>query len=131
MRNKFTIIVLALLSVLGVAISLLANVAPEFHTMALHGANVLMALLSIIVWTIATKPQEGASAQAMVRGVYGATLLKLMVCMVGALIYIVLNRNNIHKPTVFVLLGIYGVYSAVETVMLSRATRMAGKQANK
>jgi Ca2+/Na+ antiporter len=58
-----------------------------------------------------------------VRGVYSASFLKLMVCMVSLLVYVMLNRATIHKPTVFVLFGIYAVYTIAETILLSRIVK--------
>jgi Ca2+/Na+ antiporter len=43
--------------------------------------------------------------------------------MTAMLIYIVINRDTIHKPSVFVLFGIYAVYTAIETVILSKTAK--------
>jgi len=67
--------------------------------------------------------QVDSRPQAFVRGVYSASFLKLMVCMVSILVYVLLNRTHIHKPSVFVLFGIYAVYTVVETWVLSKRVR--------
>ncbi len=95
---------------------------PAFSTGLLFGANVLMAVLSIGSYLI-VKKTLGERPQAFVRGVYGATFLKLLVCLVGILTYVMLNRQNIHKPSLFILFGIYIVYTTVETWMLSKMAR--------
>ncbi len=46
-----------------------------------------------------------------------------MVCMLGVLVYVVINRNSIHKQSVFAMFGIYAVYTATETILLSKTAR--------
>jgi Ca2+/Na+ antiporter len=43
--------------------------------------------------------------------------------MASIMIYALLNKKDIHKPTLFILFGIYAVYTAVETWLLSRQAR--------
>ena len=97
---------------------------PEYRFSLLMGGNVIMALLSVFTYSI-VRQQMNARPEAFVRGVYGATFLKLMVCMASILVYVVLNRKNIHKPSLFILFGIYAVYTAVEAWLLSKLARQA------
>ncbi|NDC40518.1 MAG: hypothetical protein EBZ77_03060 [Chitinophagia bacterium] len=69
--------------------------------------------------------QMKQSPMAFTRGVMGANLLKLMVCMVAMLVYVVVNKDTLHKPTVFVFLGIYAIFSAAETTLLSKMAKTA------
>ncbi|MES2702064.1 MAG: hypothetical protein V4649_05465 [Bacteroidota bacterium] len=122
MKKKFTIIIVAIFVVLTVAFYALRTYAPAYHFVALETANGLMALLSLSSYLIVRK-QMDSRPEAFVRGVYSASFLKLMVCMVSILVYVLLNRAHIHKPSVFVLFGIYAVYTAVETWLLSKLAR--------
>ncbi|MBS1774369.1 MAG: hypothetical protein JST82_16045 [Bacteroidetes bacterium] len=88
----------------------------------LMGGNIIMFLLSLTTYFLVTT-QLSKKPQAFVRGVYSSSLLKLMVCMFAILIYTMINKPDIHKPTLFVLFGIYAVYSVVETVQLSKMAR--------
>jgi hypothetical protein len=88
----------------------------------LMGANVLMFLLSLLSWLI-VKKQIHERPQAFVRGVYSATFLKLIICMGSFLVYSFLNREHIYKPSVFILFGIYSIYTIVETIMLTNIAR--------
>ena len=100
----------------------LKKMAPEFHFVALETGNTIMALLSLITFFI-VKKQLTNRPEAFVRGVYSASFLKLMVCMVSILVYVLLNRTHIHKPSVFVLFGIYIIYTVMETWLLSKIVR--------
>jgi Ca2+/Na+ antiporter len=96
--------------------------APAYKFVALETGNAVMAFLSVISYLMVQKQLEH-NTQAFVRGVSGASFLKLMVCMVSILVYVLLNRTHIHKPSVFVMLGIYAVYTMTETILLSKLVR--------
>jgi Ca2+/Na+ antiporter len=96
--------------------------APQYHFVALETGNLIMAILTISSFFI-VKNQIDSRPEAFVRGVYSASFLKLMVCMVSILVYVLLNRSHIHKGTVFVLFGIYAIYTVAETLLLSKLAK--------
>ncbi len=122
MTNRFIVIVVIVFALLGGIFFMLNNANPKFELSVLLFANALMALLSIITYFI-VKKQVSERPQAFVRGVYGATFLKLMVCMIAILTYVLMNRASIHKPSLFILFGIYTVYTGVETVLLMKMAK--------
>lgn len=122
MKRQFVVVTLVILLALDVSFRILGRQAPEYHTTALEIANIVMAGLTLAVFALMNK-QIDNRPNAFVRGVYSGSLLRLMVCMVGVLAYVVLNKSKIHKPSVFIMFGIYAVYSATETVMLSRTAK--------
>ena len=106
--------------VLGIGLGIFNKMMPEFGLV--ETGNLVMAMLCLASFML-VKKQAGKNAAAFVRGVSGASLLKLMVCIVGVLIYGLLNRANMHKPSIFVLMGIYAIYTAAETILLSKMAR--------
>ncbi len=122
MKKGFLIAMLVIFAVLTAIFVAVHKLYPQFHTVALHSANVLMLALSFVAYLLINKKIDNRP-HAFVQGVYSASLLKLMVCMMAMLIYIFINRNTLHKPTIFVLMGIYAVYSAVETILVSGTAR--------
>ena len=122
MKNKFIIVTVVIFIFLSAVFFAMHSYAPDFKFAALEAGNVVMASLTISGYMMVKRQLEN-NAQAFVRGVSGASFLKLMVCMVSILVYVMLNRAHIHKPTVFVMLGIYAVYTIIETVLLSKLVR--------
>lgn len=122
MKNSFIVVILVIFLVLSGLFYALKLNAPAFNFVLLMTGNVVMALLSIISYILVTK-QLAARPAAFVRGVYASSFLKLFVCMISILTYAMVNKPNIHKPTIFMLLGIYAVYSAAETIVLSNMAR--------
>ncbi len=122
MKKYFVPAILILFAILTFIIYNLKRSCPQYDFNAIMIGNIMLAALSMSGYFIVRR-QIGQKANAFVRGVYSATLLKLMICMGAILIYAVLNRAHLHKPTVFVLLGLYIVYNIVETAMLSRIVK--------
>ncbi len=123
MRRPFVVAMLIIVVVLDILFRVLKMKAPEYHILALQISNYMMATLSLIAYVLINK-QMSDRPHAFVRGVYSASFLKLFVCMIAILVYLVMKRPNIHKPTIYMLFGVYSIYSIVETVILSRTARI-------
>ena len=122
MNAKFPIVLAAVCAAIAVGIYTFCKTHPAYDMMALLVSDVLMFCLSLFAWRMMRK-SVSARPQAFVNGVYGATMLKLFVCLAGVLIYTLAKRPNVHKPTLFVMLGIYAIYSIIETAVLSRTAK--------
>ena len=121
MKKTFIIATLVIFVSLTAVFYALKIYAPDYNFIVLESGNIIMAVLSLSAYFMIMKNVD--KPQAFVRGVSGASFLKLMVCMVSILVYVMLNRANIHKASVFVLFGIYAVYTAMETILLSKLAR--------
>lgn len=122
MKNRFYITVIALHTVILLALIALRQSRPEFDPWLLFGGNAVLALLSIISYALVQK-QMHDRAQAFVRGVSSGMFLRLFVVGGGLVVYVFLNKDHIHKPSLFVLMGLYVVYTAIETIVLQQLAR--------
>ncbi len=122
MKKFFILSIVTVFVVISIALVLLQASAPDYKLSILESANVIMLILSLSAFYLVTR-QIGKPGGAFVRGVSGATFLKLMVCMVGVLIFVATNKDTLHKPSIFVLMAIYALYSTVETILLSKMAR--------
>jgi hypothetical protein len=123
MKKYFLIILLTVYILLTAGFYMLSIYAPAFDFNALVVGNTIMALLSLLAYLMVRRNLE-KRPQAFVRGVMGSSFLKLMVCMVAVLAYVMMNKEHIHKPTIFVLFGIYAIYTVIETSLLSKLVRV-------
>jgi hypothetical protein len=122
MKNTLVITNFILFITVGIALYFLQKSMPLLPLLALEIGNGIMFGIAFIAHMLVLKQLDN-NPSAFVRGVSGASLLKIMICMFGMLIYIVLNRNTLYKPTIFVFFGIYAVYTVVETILLSKIAR--------
>lgn len=122
MNAKLPFILLALFALIAGGAWALRHAYPGFDFTALVAADLIMLLLSLAAWAMLRK-SVAERPQAFVRGVYGATMLRLFVCLIGILTYALMNRTHLHKPTLFVMFGIYMAYTVIETVAFSNTAK--------
>ena len=122
MKRQFITVTLTIFVLLSAGFYAMTLYAPAYHIKALEVANVIMAGLTLSAYAIVNR-QMNRSPAAFVRGVSGASFFKLMICMISILVYVLLNRSHIHKASVFMLFGIYAVYTTAETLLLSKLAR--------
>ncbi|OJW84615.1 MAG: hypothetical protein BGO69_07790 [Bacteroidetes bacterium 46-16] len=123
MKKVFIPVVIIIFAILGIGSYMLHNTEPAYDFTVLLTGNVIMAALSLLTYFIVTG-QLRKNPAAFVRGVSASTFIKLLVCMGGILTYVLVKQGKgIHKPSLFMLLGIYAVYTITETWLLSRYVR--------
>jgi len=121
--NKYFILIITLVFVLiGACIYALHMYAPAYKYNVLMATNAIVALLSATSYLIVKKAVHDRP-EAFVRAVYGASLLKMMISMFAILAYLVIDRANIHKASILVMVPIYFIYAGVEAVSLSKLAR--------
>ncbi len=121
MNARLPILFLILFVAIGGLILLLPTERGFDHT-ALFVADGIMLLLSLGAWAM-VRQKVGDRPQAFVRGVFSATMLRLFVCLAGILAYALIKRPDVHKATLFMMFGIYAIYTVVETLAVSRQAR--------
>lgn len=122
MKQSFVTTQLLIFTLLTAGFYFLNATLPEYSFLALEGANLIIFLLMMVGFMI-VKKQMNQSGGAFVRGVSAATMLKMFVCMIAAAVYIKLNSKHLHKPTLFLMMGIYAIYLVSETLMLSKVAK--------
>ena len=122
MNARLPIIFILVCAAISALLFAVVREHPQFDLTGLLIANGLMLVLSLAGWVMLRR-NVGERPQVFVRGVYGATMLRLFVCLVGILSYAMIKKPNVHKPTLFVMFGIYAVYTIIETVAFSRQAR--------
>lgn len=122
MNFRLPIILVGVSVALAIFFKLFCDAHPAYDLPALLVANFLMCGLSLVGWFLLRR-RSNERAQVFVQGVYGATMLRLFVCIIGILAYALINKPNVHRPTLFMMFGIYIIFMAIETIYFSRLTR--------
>jgi hypothetical protein len=122
MNAKFPIVLAAVFAAIAAGLYAFCRSHPAFDLTALLISDLVMLCLSLLAWRM-MRQSASARPHAFVRGVQGASMLKLFVCLTGVLVYALAKRPDVHKPTLFTMFGIYAVYSIIETAVLSRTVK--------
>jgi len=93
------------------------------HFNVLLIGNLALALIAGLSYRMSRKGLNSSNNNAFVRLVYASTLSKLMLCLVGIAIYVIINRANTSRITVFILMFLYLAYTVVETLSLQTVSK--------
>jgi hypothetical protein len=110
----FTIISLLLFSLSGFLKSY------GIDTSVLLVANCIFLLLNIVVFLIQKKALSHPNPNVFIRSVMGGMMLKMIVCAIAVLAYVLSVGPGYNKRSVFISLFIYLIYLAVEVATLMR-----------
>ncbi|MEP6615272.1 MAG: hypothetical protein ABJA57_01775 [Ginsengibacter sp.] len=126
MKNNSSIFPIVGLFILLTILVLLFRSALEkmgFDLIFLLVSNALLFLLSLAGFSIQAKAIHSENPQKFVRGVYASMIVKMFVCMIAVLIYMVMNKEKINKPALFASMVIYIFYTVIEVSVLMKAAR--------
>jgi hypothetical protein len=93
------------------------------HYEVLVAGNIVMALITLISYSLNRKGMTSENANVIVRSVYASTLAKLMLCVVAIAVYVIVNRTRVSKATIFLFMFFYLVYTVYETSHLIRTSK--------
>lgn len=123
MQHKFVITVVIVCLILSGLVYYLYSQNPAYDFTSLLIGNITLALVSLLSFNIIKRGIRSGNPNAFVRSKMTGTMLKFFICIAILLIYIFVNEREIHKPSLFLFLGMYVVYSAIEAVPLSKMAR--------
>lgn len=115
-------IIVAFLALSGLVLYL-SSQYPRFEMVPLLVGNGLLALVSILSFRIIYKGIKSGDANAFVRSKMTGTMLKFFICTATVLVYIFINERRLEKGSLFLFLGMYVVYAAIESVPLSKLAK--------
>jgi hypothetical protein len=93
------------------------------HYEVLVAGNIVMALITLISYSLNRKGMTSENANVIVRSVYASTLAKLMLCVVAIAVYVIVNRTRVSKATIFLFMFFYLVYTVFETSHLIKTSK--------
>lgn len=97
--------------------------AKGFDVNLLMGGNLLLLAITLISMYLLTGGLKASSTNAFLRSVYGGFMFKFFIVAAAVFGYAYLVDGKINKPSVFTLMGLYLVYTFVETRALLQQTK--------
>lgn len=124
MKKSFLISIIVAALLLSGLIFILNHQDSRYDLLPLLIGNVLLAVLALVSYSLTQKGLAAGSGHALLRAKYTSLLLKFGVglgAFFGYLFYV--GKDNVHRPILFLFLGMYVVYAALEAVPLSKSAR--------
>jgi len=122
MRSFFLLMAVAFLLITGISYGLYQQGwVPDFKL--LLAGNLILALIAVANFFIITRAAKNDNPNVLVRAKTAGAMLKFFVAIGALLLYIFINNRVINKPTIFIFLGMYLIYTIIETVKLARLVK--------
>ncbi|TDH25602.1 hypothetical protein EXU57_12920 [Segetibacter sp. 3557_3] len=126
MFNKTMLPLVVIFLVLGALIILFRNFlqARGIDWQILSGGNLVIYLITVVSLHMLTKGLNAQSTQAFLRNAYGGILLKLMACATAAFFYILSAGKQVNKPAIFIMMGLYLLYTFIEMSIVMKQSKL-------
>jgi len=82
--------------------------------------NTLLFTITLISFLLANRGLTNPNPHAFVRSVYGSIMIKLVICLAAAFIYIGSYKKDLNKPALFIIMGLYLLYTFIEVSLLMK-----------
>lgn len=122
-RNFFPAIMIFL--VLNSGLLIMMNRLEDWgfdYTVLVFG-NLLIFGISFLSYWMAVKGLTTKNNHAFFRWVYGSIMIKLFLLAGVAFIYIVMNKKEVNKPSLFFCMGLYIIYTFIEVSALMKVSK--------
>ncbi|HLP37317.1 hypothetical protein [Lacibacter sp.] len=86
----------------------------------LMGGNLILFIVTITSLYFHVKGFLHKNIQVFFRSVYGALMIKMLICAAAVIVYAMIAKPNINKPALYVCMALYFVYSFMEVRMVFR-----------
>ena len=122
-RNFFPAIMIFLVLNSGLLIMMNRLEDWGFDYAVLVFGNLLIFGISFLSYWMAVKGLTTKNNHAFFRWVYGSIMIKLFLLAGAAFIYIVMNKKEVNKPSLFFCMGLYIVYTFIEVSALMKVNK--------
>lgn len=113
-----------LLTVLIIVASLLFSDS-GIDYLVLMLANCLFFLASLAAFAMQRKALANANPNVFIRSVMKAVMLKMGVCVLAVMAYVLLSGKYFNRPAVFISMAFYLVYLVVEVAVVMKMNKAA------
>lgn len=120
--SRFLLPLLILFAIINFLIFILKTVFTRYNVdgTVLLGANAIFLVMNILVFLFQQKALKHSNPNVFIRSVIGGMMLKMFVCAIAVLGYVVLIGPDYNKKAVFISLFFYLFYLAAEVGILMR-----------
>jgi hypothetical protein len=123
LKNFFPAIMLFLVLNSGFLVTMKRLEGWGFDYAVLMYGNLLIFGISLLSYWMAVKGLTTKNTHAFFRWVYGSIMIKLFLLAGVAFVYIMMNKKEVNKPSLFFCMGLYIVYTIFEVSGLMKVNK--------
>ena len=85
--------------------------------------NLILFLATAVSFYLYTRPVHTKNAHAIIRTMYGSIMSKMIICLIGAFIYISVAGRSVNKGGIFGCMVLYLLYTFTEVAILMKLSK--------
>jgi hypothetical protein len=85
--------------------------------------NIIVFLMTVISLLMLSRGLKATTTPAFLRAVYGSFMLKFLLVLLTVFLYGYLNRGNLNKPSLFLMMFLYLIYTFIEIRTLLKLSK--------
>lgn len=82
--------------------------------------NLIIFAVTLLSFLLTRRSLSSSNPNVFVRAMYGSFIIKFFVLVIAAFAYIMISKEHVNKPALYICLGLYVVYTALEVSALTR-----------
>lgn len=86
--------------------------------------NLLLFAVTLASFWLTKKSFSNPNPNAFVRAIYGSFMIKFFICAGVAFAYIMAAGKEVNKPALFIIMGLYVIYTTLEVAALTKMLRL-------
>jgi hypothetical protein len=85
--------------------------------------NIILFVAALVSYYLFTRSMQSKNAAAIVRTIYGGVFSKMMICLIGVVVYVMIVGSDINKGGIIGCMFLYLIYSTLEVVILMKLSK--------
>ena len=87
--------------------------------------NALLFIVSIGIFFLQHKALKNSNPNVFIRSMMAGSMIKMLVCAVAVLVYILSSKGHFNKIVVFIFLGLYIIYMTTEVTAIMKLNKQS------
>lgn len=89
----------------------------------LLAGNCILFAVTLFSFYLFARSLHATNPYAITRMIYGSVMVRLVVCLVAVLTYILIERKNVNKAAIIGCLVLYVVYTGMEVAIVTKKSK--------
>lgn len=86
-------------------------------------ANSLLFLTNFVAFFLQRRALQNKNPNVFVRSMMGSMMIKMVILLGAFLVYVILFGKTVNKPAIYISLGLYVLYLAVEVMIVMKLNK--------
>jgi len=125
--RRFVLIIVSIFLVFSIFFIAAKPILAEWNidTTILLSGNLLLFIVTIGIFSFQRKALQHSNPNVFIRSMMAGSMIKMLVCAVAVLVYVLAGKEHFNKIVVFIFLGQYIIYMVTEVSAIMKLNKQS------